>query len=136
MKTQRLTFSFLIIAAFAAVAISMKSNSGVKETLSFAIEKVGEAATGPRILNPEVLNHISFPYEDGTTNITGTVKFKIMIDDAGQVKGWKVLHTPHEALSEACFKQLKKLQFNPALDDNDLPMASWVQLKINFETSL
>lgn len=133
MKTQKLIFPVLFIAVFAAVTISMKSNSGPEEMLSFVIEQTGEATTPARILNAEVLRQIPYPYPCRELGIAGEVKFKITVDETGQVKGWKVLSTPHKELSKACFKQLKKLQFNPALDNYDIPMASWIKLKIKFE---
>jgi protein TonB len=73
----------------------------------------GGADSDPTVDGDEI--KVPYPDEAKKAGIEGTVRLRVVVDDAGQVVDVKILSGPGYGLDEAARKALKRFRFKPAM---------------------
>lgn len=93
----------------------------------------GEGPEGlrpPRALDPI---EVAYPAEAG--GVAGSVRLDLLITETGSVAEARVLAAPHPALARAARDGVKRLRFDPALEDGS-PIPVRVEYTVRFEAPL
>ena len=74
----------------------------------------------------------NYPFELRKEGVSGVVKVRITISEAGRVVDAEIIESPHEAFSKAALDAVKKWKFEPGLA-NGVPVATRATYPIHFD---
>jgi len=98
------------------------------------IDEVVPVMIPPQTINlDEVKAMIGYPRKAQELGIDGTVHVRILVDEEGDYVKHKILSTPHRFLSDAVNKNIHKIVFTPAIDNNRKPTMYWVNIPVHFQ---
>lgn len=99
-----------------------------------SIDEVVPVMIPPQTINLDEVKHmIGYPKKAQELGIAGIVHVRILVDKEGDYVRHKIVTTPHRILSESVNKNIHKIVFTPAIDNNRKPTMYWVNLPVNFQ---
>lgn len=99
-----------------------------------AIDEVVPVMIPPQTINlDEVKAMIGYPRRAQELGIAGIVHVRILVDKEGDYVRHKIVTTPHRILSESVNKNIHKIVFTPAIDNDRKPTMYWINLPVDFQ---
>jgi TonB family protein len=116
MKKATLLFAFILIGSVALYASS--------DPVSAKVHAINME---------EFVNKITYPIDSREQAVEGRVVILLNINETGEVVDNTIISADCPKLAAAVEKEIKNLEFTPAIDKNGNPIASTVKLPIDFE---
>lgn len=110
-----------------AMSITAFGNSDPKKTYAVA----------PKPVNMDnIVEAIGYPSETKNLGIEGLVLVYVEINEQGEVTSHTLLSAPNKKLKETVEQEISKLKFEPARNQQGLPVASAVRIPFKFQLTL
>lgn len=84
----------------------------------------------------EVLSQIEYPKVCQEKGIEGKVIVSLKVDATGKLISYDFIESPCSDLKEAVAMVLPALRFNPAVDQNGMPVAGRITMPVNFKLTI